>query len=251
MKVKHIQFYKGNEAQILVVSPKASAKEIISHFDLPKPKALIVLNGGTAKIDALLENRIYDLLSNGLAKYACEREVSIVTGATDAGIFYFLGLGLAQWGRTAPCIGVTVSNLVTWDGRWHLPWGKYSRKNKVPLEPHHSHFILVKEDNWGGETKLMYDFIKAYSEGVLSVAIFIGGGNITKKEMQANVRQGRKMILFQGSGRTTDTVITTAVKNQKEVDAMVREIALRGDIIPFSIERKPSELIEVIKTQLI
>jgi hypothetical protein len=235
MRKETIQFHNGSQARALYVSRSTSSQQIIESLELPKPRALVVLNGGTVELKGLLQMRLRQLLQDGLACIAQEEGITLVTGGTNAGIFALLGEGLAKWGRSAPCIGVAVADLV----RWPIdPAGGES------LEPHHSHFVLIPGENWGDETMTMYDLVASLSHICPSLAIFAGGGEITKREMEVNVEQEREMILLAGSGRTTDTVIGALDTGD---DSRLAEIAQKGKIIPFNIESQPSALSKLIR----
>jgi hypothetical protein len=235
MRRETIQFHNGSQASALHVPRSASSQQIIESLELPRPQALVILNGGTAEMKDSLKERLGTLLQDGLARIAKEEAITLVTGGTDAGIFALLGQGLAKWGRTAPCIGVAVADLVRWSG--HPDGGE-------ALEPHHSHFVLTQGENWGDETTTMYDLVGRLSRNCPSLAIFAGGGEITKREMEVNIEQGREMILLAGSGRTTDTVIGTLDTGD---DSRLAEIAQKGKVTPFNIESQPSALAKLIR----
>jgi hypothetical protein len=107
---------------------------------------------GTAELSDDLKADLSRLLADGLARVAAEYAITLLTGGTDAGIFSLLGDGLAKWERKAPCIGVTPAAPVTWPGR---------EKGDTPLEPHHSHFVVVEGKEWGDETRTMYSVAQA------------------------------------------------------------------------------------------
>jgi hypothetical protein len=91
----------------------------------------------------------------------------------------------------------------------------------------------------------MYDLARALSTDRPSLAIFAGGGDVTKQEMEANVDQGREMILLAGSGRTTDNVLK-ATRAEHGGSSRLMRIAQQGNIIPFGIEERPSMLARLI-----
>jgi hypothetical protein len=165
------------------------------------------------------------VLGEGLARIVAEEAITVVTGGTDAGIFHLLGQGLAQWERTAPCIGVAVANLVSYPGHPH---------GEAALEPHHSHFVLVEGERWGDETETMYSLVAALAQDVPSLALFAGGGEICIREMQANIAQGRQMILLAGSGRSTDGVLA-AIAGHSVDDPRLADIAREGQIHAFDL----------------
>ena len=242
MKVKAIQFSDRNQAQAVCVSRDTNAEEIIRALGLPRPRALLILNGGTAKMETTLRERLSRLLRDGVARFAAEEGITLITGGTDAGIFALLGQGLARWGQTAPCIGIAVADLVSWPGRvprWLPRW--WLDRGRASLEPHHSHFVLVEGKKWGDETATMYGLAETLAQDCPSLAIFAGGGEIAQREMRANVEQGRKMILLAGSGRATDAVFA-ALNGEQADDADLAEVAQRGKIVSFPVEQDPSVL---------
>ena len=240
MAVDLMRFPDGSQARVLHVPREAAAEEIVEALGIPRPRALLVLNGGTAELEAELKAQLGALLQDGLARIAAEAQITLVTGATDAGIFALLGQGLSKWEPTAPCIGVAVAGLVQWPGH---PEGD------VPLEPHHSHFVLVDGENWGDETATMYRLIAALSQDCPSAAVFAGGGEIAVREMQANVSQGREMILIAGSGRKVDALLGVP-EGQQTDDSRLVEIAQNGKLIPFDIQQGPEALRDLVRRVL-
>ncbi len=218
----------------------APVAAILAALALPRPRALLVLNGGTAKLDAPLQIHLARTIQDGLARVVAEEQITVITGGTDAGIFQLLGQGLARYGRTAPCIGVAVADLVTLSG--HAP-------GDITLEPHHSHFALVDGKKWGDETQMMYALVGALAQMCPVLTVFAGGGEITICEMQMNVAQANQMIFLAGSGRATDAVL--AVRDgQRPADNRLGEIADNGRISAWSISQEPATLAALIREAL-
>jgi len=250
MKTKTIQFSHGNQARAIYVPQGVAAQQIVDALELAQPRALVILNGGTAEMETGLQAQLGRLLQDGLAHVAAKEQITLITGGTDSGIFALLGQGLAKWGRTAPCIGVAVAGRVTWPGRiphW-LP-SRWFDRGHIPLEPHHSHLVLVEANEWGQETATMYELVVALSQSVPSLVVFAGGGRITMREMEANAKLGQRMILLAGSGRTTDAVLTARLEGHID-DARLAEIARQGKVIPFAINQEPSALIDLVRRTL-
>lgn len=140
-------------------------------------------------------------------------------------------------GRTAPHIGMAVESLVTWPGK---PEGE------APLEPNHSHLVLVEGENWGDETETMYALAAELGKNCPSVAVFAGGGEIAIKEMLANVAQSRPMILLAGSGRASDAVLA-ALDGHRPHDPRIDEIARLGGVIRYSISETGEPFSEFVR----
>ena len=214
-----IQFPNGRTAEAIHVAKKSFAKEIIEEMRVPAPEGLICLNGGTAKLDESLKKGLTNLLVDGLARVVCEKYYTVLTGGTDAGVFALFGHGIQSWHTRPPIVvGVAPEECVKW------PRGGVG---DTPLEPHHTHFVLVEGRDWGDETPTMYALAAEWSRACSSVAIFAGGGAITLNEMQANVKAARQMIFLEGSGRSTDAVLQARVGKGDHTET-IREIARRG-----------------------
>jgi len=242
MKIETIRFPGGRLAEAVHVPQGAPASQIMERMNVPRPRGLICLNGGTAKLDEELAGRLQSLIVEGLARLAVEESVTVLTGGTDAGIFSLFGEGIGKWGNPpAPVVGVVPETLVKWPG---------GGGGDTDLEPHHTHFVLVEGAEWGDETATMYELCAAWSRACPSIAVFAGGGQITLHEMLANVRQGRKMILLAGSGRSTDAVLD-ARAGHGSPDPRVQEIAASVGIVPFDLRAEPQSLTSLIRKFLI
>lgn len=242
LSVETIRFANEQEALLAHVDQNTPAEAIIDALKLPQPRALICLNGGTAELGVALQAALHRLMVDGLARAACENSIMLVTGGTDAGIFSLLGAGLEKWKPQAPCLGVVPSKPVTWPGR--------AGGGETQLEPHHSHFLVVDGDSWGDETRTMYSVVQSLSRNCPSLAVFAGGGDITLREMQVNVEQGREMVLIAGSGRNTDAVLEARAASTSSSQAL-QEIASKGRIIRFEIDESPEKFARLIASVIL
>ncbi len=246
-----ITFRNGNRVRAIFVDKRTPAQQIVSRLQLPRPRALVILNGTTDKIEPRIRSCLASLLQDGLARIAAEEQLTLITGGTWSGIFALLGEGLAIWGRRGPCIGVTVGSRVTWPGRIKVrPPLRWLRSKRTPLEAHHSHFVLVEGRRWGDETGVMYELAGELAKGCPSLALFAGGGKVTLDEMERNVDQGRKMVLLVGSGRVTDAIGEVLVRKEAKTDRIVR-IAEHGDISLFDVREGEAALRQLIQDLLI
>jgi hypothetical protein len=237
---EQIHFANGQVAVALFPSAAASAQQIIDRLDIPNPRGLVVLNGGTAKLEPAMHERLAAALQVGLARIVAQEGLTAINGGTDAGIFQLFGQGRARWGQGAPCIGVAVASLVSWPGR---PEGE------ALLEPHQSHFVLVEGNHWGAETDTMYALVSVWAQQCPTVSVFASGGEICIREMQMNVAQKRPMILLAGSGRATDAVLAARATGSAE-DPRLVQIAERGRIIPFALSEPPANLAAQVRQVL-
>ena len=75
MTKETIQLSNGRQAEAIHAPRATPAKEIIEALRLPAPRGLVCLNGGTAKLDEQLQERLKSMLVDGLARVVGEVEV--------------------------------------------------------------------------------------------------------------------------------------------------------------------------------
>ncbi len=238
-----ISFSAGNVARAVTVPQGANIPPVIAALKLPKARGVVNFTGGTAQLSDDLSAHLGQVIQDAVARVIAEEQLTTITGGTDAGVFTLLGQGLAHWGRSAPCIGVAVASIATWPGGPAEP-------ERVPLEPHHSHFVLVQGQQWGDETTTMFALMAALSKQVPSVAVFASGGAILRSEVLANVRQHRPIIALAGSGRFADE-LAAVVRGERTPDANdLVEIVRDGDITLFDLRHPPEELADLVRQKL-
>lgn len=240
---KEITFPNGNRSQSVTVSADAPPDEILSSLGIKQPNALILILGGASGLDESLKPRLLALFSRSIACAAIETGAVIMDGGTKAGVMELMGQAVADRGRKSILLGVAPSGKVTY------PQGPAdgSIKDGAPLDPDHSHFVLVESEEWGGETGMMFKVAKALSRGIPVVTILVNGGNISRKEILLSVRHGWPLIVLEGSGNLADEIAKS--KKQKPgliQDPVIAEIIEEGEIHLFPIEGEVDDLKERI-----
>ncbi|MGZ4314451.1 MAG: DUF4231 domain-containing protein [Gaiellaceae bacterium] len=237
----------GDRAATLLVPQSARGSEIRSALRLGTPRGLLVLNGGTEELSAETDARLRSLLGDGLARLAVDRRLTVVTGGTDAGVFRLFGEGLGRR-RRAPCIGVAPAALVAW-AESDIAGGKTGGANRVPLEPHHSHFVFVEGARWGDETEVMLSLVKALSATAPSLAVLANGGSVSKREVLGHVRADREVVVLVGSGRLADEIADVITGRAPADDPELAEIAA-GEITLFDQKAPASALVKHVSDRL-
>ncbi len=219
------------EQQALCVFPDkpANLAQAISTLGLKAGYPVIVLIGGNIQERQAVVTRG---AIETLAKIAEDTDALVICGGTDMGVM--AEIGLIRWRNRYefPLVGITLEALVTWP---HGPrstnflwWGK----KRWMLAPHYSHFILVPGNEFGDESPWIVDAATILSKGHQSVTILINGGNVSRKDIELSVENGRPVIALGGTGRLANelarepnrhnliTVVTANAKNR--VDEAVR-----------------------------
>lgn len=238
-----ISFSNGNRAQAVLPPINAGATDLVHALDIPQPRTLILIAGGASNLDSRTSLELSPLFRDGIAAVAASLDALIIDGGTQAGVMELIGLSIAQRQHKATLLGVAPAGSITYPGK---PNGK-----KVPLEPNHSHFVLVEADEWGGETETMYALARVLSQDIPSVAILIDGGSISKSEVLHNVRQKRPIIIIEGSGRLADEIASMVHEKPPSLsDPVLAEIIADGDLHLFPLTRSAAELEQLTRRLL-
>ncbi|MGH2593757.1 MAG: hypothetical protein ACRDGG_09615, partial [Anaerolineae bacterium] len=166
--------------------------------------------------------------------------VTVIDGGTHSGVMVLMGTALAQGGRTSPYIGVVPARAEVEPGG--------PRAEEI-LEPHHSHFVLVESDEWGGETQLMYGLAAHFSAHAPSLALLANGGSIALKEAEWNVKQRRAIIFLSGSGRLADEV-TDAVRRRDTAQRRLATLTRYDRVTLFELSQPPERLVDLLLRRL-
>ncbi len=192
---------------MIEVPAETDADQILQALNIQRPKALIMISGGAAKIRLNKQGqaRLSNLFSLGIARAAAALGAAIIDGGTAVGVMKMMGQGVADRGHTTVLVGVVPAGKVTYPGG---P-AEGSIEDGAALDSNHSHFVLVKGGTWGDETEIMYGLAKALSEGIPVVTILADGGFNCRREALKAVRYGWPIILIEGSGGEADRLART------------------------------------------
>jgi hypothetical protein len=237
-----ITFPARRRASVVFARRDAAPADVVRALDLPAPRGVLVLNGGTAGFSPEVEARLAPLLADGLARVASEERLTTITGGTHAGVFALFGAGLED---RAPgvCIGVAPAELVTWPGR------SSAADDAAPLEPHHSHFVLVDGHEWGDELPTMMRLAALLAAQAPSLAVIAGGGDGTRGELVAHTQAGRDVVVIGGSGGLADEVAAAAA-GRASGDLEVVEAVGSGRVTVLGLEAGAGQLGELVRSRL-
>ena len=149
ISIETIQFPNGNRSRVIQPALEhAAARACGSAGAAPARAGLVILNGGTAQLDGDLASPAPPGAGRWIGSPGGRRVCHRDHGRHRCGHLSPFRPGTGAWGRSAPCIGVAVGSLTAWPG---------NTTGEAPLEPNHSHFVLVEGEQWGDETETMYE----------------------------------------------------------------------------------------------
>jgi hypothetical protein len=186
--------------------------------------------GGAKGLDDSRRNRLAELFSDAIAPAAAELGALIIDGGTQSGVMAIMGKAVARNGRRSQLLGIAPAGKVTYpDGL-----GQAGIPDSAPLDPNHSHFIVVDSDEWGGETGTILQIARAFKTTV--VVMLVNGGPIAAQEALQSVRNGWELLVVEGSGRFADELSVAMRNATPDTSATIKEITRSGHVELFSID---------------
>ena len=239
---------------------RSNLAQAISELHLKGRYPVIVLIGG--EIDepqAEVTRRAIQTIS----KTAEDMNAVVICGGTDMGVMAEIGQIRSRNGYKFPLVGVTPEELVAWPGgprsTKFLWWGK----QRWQLEPHYSHFILVPGSQFGDESPWIVDTATLLSKAHKSVTILINGGEVSRKDIELSLENGRPVIALSRTGRLADELamepdrhklitVVPANAEQRIVESIQAAISMTAkSYIPrFNIREKVTSGTYVIQQEM-
>jgi len=240
MKKNTITFGNGNRAVVITGPGDASAKAILETLGITSPRAVILLFGGAAGLDDSRKAHLETLFADGVAPVAVELGALIIDGGTQSGVMAMMGQAIARSPGTSQLLGIAPEGKIAHPEISGAP----PVSDGTPLEPNHSHFVLVESNEWGGETGKMLELARAFNTPI--VAILVNGGAIAADEALQSVRNGWPLLVIEGSGRFADELSAAIRDGQSAKPTEVSEIARSGRVALFDVD----DAAEKLKDQL-
>lgn len=182
---------------------QSDLKQALTELNLEGGRPVIVLIGGAIdkpEADATLR------AIQTIAKLAHEMNILVICGGTDMGVMAKIGQARSQNAYAFPLVGITLEDLVSWPGgpqnTKFLWWGS----ERWQLEPHYPYFILVPGSHFGDESPWIAEAAGIFSKGNQSLTILINGGEISRKDIQLSLEEGRPVLALSHTGRLADEI---------------------------------------------
>lgn len=197
---REVLFGNGRWAGSIAARPDADAGGILAQLGLEPTRPVLVLLGGADSLGGADRAEEVEVLGRAIVRAAARAGAIVVDGATDSGMMAAVGAAVAEEGHQVLLLGVAPTGLVTAD-----VGASATASGRVPLEPNHSHLVLVDASEWGDETDLLLDVADALAP-VRPVAVIVGGGDVTTKEAEHAVRRRWRVFVVEGTGGTADAL---------------------------------------------
>jgi SLOG in TRPM, prokaryote len=218
-----LAFPDGNRAAAVRPGALEDLGEAVRALGLAAPRPVLVLVGGAAKVTDAEAAPIEEAVAS-LVATAARLGAAIVDGGTDAGVMRAAGEARARTAPAPPLVGVAPAILVA------LP-GEPARADAFPLEPHHSHFVLVPGSSFGAESPWIARIAGEIAQDRPSVTVLIGGGDVSWVDAAESVAAGRRILALAGTGRAADELALGESRRARELaeSDLVEPLDLRED----------------------
>ncbi len=237
-----ITFDSRKTALAIRVNQPAELPNALQEIGLSDSRPVLVVVGGASNISETDFLRIQRLFVEVLAPIAETLGAYVVDGGTDVGVMRLIGTARSQIGAKFALVGVTPT------GKVALPNKLETDANLTPLEPNHTHFVLIPGSNWGDESPWISNVATVLAGNAPSVTVLLNGGEITFQDAFCSVNTGRLVVVIGGSGRTADILASALAGNP--TDDRAQELVKSGKfqcINLIDIERRVDDLGEIIK----
>jgi hypothetical protein len=209
-----IHFSETGKDAIAVRSPLGIHPELaLEALGIHDVKGTIVLHGGAAAMspDIMDDARLF--MRDSVVKFAQEHQLLVSFGGTRSGAMQALGDAYTDALADFPLLGLCPIHPVIYPGH---PQDRYTlfkpmfqvndeKRERYPLDPNYTHFILLEAENFGSESHMMVDMLGVF--GRSGVSIIFNGGQIAREEAMRQLHKRNPVITVKGSGRAADEIL--------------------------------------------
>ena len=190
-------------ATAMRVSSPDELDEAVRLLALPKDRPVLVVVGGADEMSADDADRLRTVVEDVLAPLVGRLGATVVDGGTDTGVMQVMGRARARAEQLFPLVGVVVDALAATDD---------ASAGDTPLEPNHSHFVLVPGHDWGDEIAWMARLVTVLAGSARAVTVLANGGEVSWADVERSVADERPVIVLADTGRAAN-LLAAAVRD--------------------------------------
>ena len=191
-------FANGLSAHAIQVHSPRELPAALNEIGLNRARPTLVLAGGADGLSRSDLERLRPMFVGTLAPLAQRLGAYVLDGGTDAGVMKLMGQARAEANGDFPLIGVAAAGTVA------TPDANVTCTGATPLEPHHTHFVLIPGSHWGDESPWLGRTAGVLADGAPSVTVLVNGGETSGEDVSQSVSAGRPVVVVGGSVRIAD-----------------------------------------------
>jgi len=210
LQIEKIAFGKSNVALCALPNDIEELEQALTQMGLVDRPVIVLIGGHILPEHANVTLQVIEVI----AKIAEALDAAVICGGTDVGVMAAIGKSRGRNGYLFPLIGISPEGVVTWpegprNAALMLPGGE-----REPLEPHHSHFILVPGNDFGAESKWIVRAATMVAAGRnKSVSVLANGGKVSQQDVEEGLKVNRPLIVLAGTGRLADDIADHNIKS--------------------------------------
>jgi hypothetical protein len=232
----------GGPRPAVRVHADGDLKPALAALGLDSPRAVLVLVGGAAGLDADGLRRLEPIFADAIVPVAERHGACVLDGGTDAGVMRLMGRAREAVSASFPLVGVLVEALAAdLDKHGAAPADEPER-----LEPRHSHFVLVDGSRWGDESPWLAAAAGIVAGDAPVVTLIVNGGEVAWADAELSIATERALIAVSGSGRAADE-LSAAVAGES---AGERATQLAATGLVTAVPANPEALIGAVEQAL-
>ncbi|MFQ5640358.1 MAG: hypothetical protein ACE5IR_20455 [bacterium] len=201
-------FSSEQKAHAIYLDQESGLSECLERLSLDCARPTLLLIGGAGKMTQSELRRLRPLFADVLARAADELGLCVIDGGTDAGVMQLMGQARKDAHASFSLLGVVARGTAV------LPNADPPSKDSAPLEPNHTHFILVPGNNWGDEAPWLSKFADRLAGNKPSLTVLVNGGDNSRRDLTFSLNAGRKILVIAGSGRLADELASDSERSQ-------------------------------------
>lgn len=240
-QVDELTFPNGHQAKTTRIRRSSDVLTSLQQLGLEQPTSTLVLVGGASGISPEAMEQLRSLFCDTLAPLAERLGLTVVDGGTDSGVMQLMGHARQKIQGKFPLLGVVAHAMVSFPDKPAPPDG-------APLEPNHTHFILVPGALWGDEAPWIARVATVLSGTRPSLTVLVNGGMIAWQDVDNSLRENRPVLVMSGSGRTAD-ILAAALSGDRSNDRANRLIE-SGLMEAIDLSAPPETLQQIFEAHL-
>lgn len=233
----------GTVTSVLTVETQDNLTMAVEELGLPTSRRCLVVIGGASKIGQRDFERLEFLFTEVLAPLAQKLNMVVIDGGTDAGVMRLMGNARTHIKGTFPLVGVAPKGLVS------LPNQPCNHPDVTPIEPQHTHCLLIPGSNWGDESPWIARLASVIARDSPSVTVLVNGGGVTWKDAACSIGENRPIVIISGSGRTAD-IIAAAMRGESIEDERAMPLVASGLLQAVDMADEDYALANVLRSKL-
>jgi hypothetical protein len=168
-------------------------------WGLSPGRPVLISVGGAAHLDPALAETLRHLFTL-LAPILDRCDAAVIDGGTAFGVMALMGHARHATAARFPLIGIAPREKV----QGSHPGGRSDDPGQIPLDPGHSHMLLVPGSHWGDESPWLSAAADRLADRRPTLMLVAAGGEITLLDVKHRLRAGGTVLVLAGSGGTAD-----------------------------------------------